>query len=84
MTEQQGFRHESSGKLTYVNTRVDSRTGEHVILWDDVQTSFADVQYVEKDGAIVNFMVDDGLEELIPLRIQYQPGVILNVRTASP
>ena len=56
----QSFRIESSNKITSIPTRLES--GQHIILWRDIQHVFADAKTVFNNGKAVLFLTDDGVE----------------------
>ncbi|KAF9357776.1 hypothetical protein BGX26_003084 [Mortierella sp. AD094] len=62
-----------------INPRFDVKSGQHIILWSDVQRVFQDAQYVLDGTEMVSFLVDDNWEEIKPLRILANPGVVLDV-----
>ncbi|KAF9277439.1 hypothetical protein BGZ68_009298 [Mortierella alpina] len=62
-----------------IATRLDPRTAEHIILWQDILDVFEHVKYIMHGETVVSFMVDDSFNRLLPLRIGYQPDVILDV-----
>ncbi|KAG0019405.1 hypothetical protein BGZ80_005861 [Entomortierella chlamydospora] len=64
---------------TNINPRFDAKSGQYIILWSDVQRVFQDAQYALDGAEMVPFLVDDNWEELKPLRILANPGVVLDV-----
>ncbi|KAF9356327.1 hypothetical protein BGX34_009989 [Mortierella sp. NVP85] len=76
---EQAFRTKSSTGLTTIPTRLDNKTGKHIILWKDIQQYFTNAQGVLNDGKAVLFLTDDDFEYLTPLRIAYCPGTVLEV-----
>ncbi|KAF9173133.1 hypothetical protein BGX21_009201 [Mortierella sp. AD011] len=64
---------------TDINPRFDAKSGQYIILWSDVQRVFQDAQYALDGAEMVPFLVDDNWEELKPLRILANPGVVLDV-----
>ncbi|KAK3820027.1 MAG: hypothetical protein J3Q66DRAFT_439099 [Benniella sp.] len=75
----QSFRVESSTNITSIPARLDNKSGQHIILWRDIQHVFADAKTVFNNGKAVLFLTDDNFEYLTPLRIAYYPGVVLKV-----
>ncbi|KAI8600117.1 hypothetical protein EDD21DRAFT_141720 [Dissophora ornata] len=75
----QAFRASSSSRTVTIDARPDPKTGQPIVRWKDVQLVFKDAAYIMTGDAIVSFMTDDNLEDLIPLRIRYHPGVVLEV-----
>ncbi|CAO3572357.1 unnamed protein product [Mortierella alpina] len=62
-----------------IATRLDPRTAEHIILWQDVLDVFEHAKYLLNGDTAVSFMVDDSFNRLLPLRFGYYPDVILDV-----
>ncbi|KAG0350313.1 hypothetical protein BGZ54_003904, partial [Gamsiella multidivaricata] len=79
----QAFRLSTWNEIVYINTRLDKSTGQYVILWRDVQMLFHNPRYIMNERSLVHFMTDDNFEDLEPLRISYQPGIILDVVTEA-
>ncbi|KAF9353019.1 hypothetical protein BGX26_009204 [Mortierella sp. AD094] len=65
----QAFRASLSREILDIPTRLDNKTGQHIVLWKDIQLGFENVRCIKKGGALV----------LNPLRIGYYPGVVLDV-----
>lgn len=65
-TTSQTFRSTSSSGSVFViniNPRHDSKSGSKVILWNDVQRVFKNVQFIMDGNAAVSFLTDDNFEE---------------------
>ncbi|KAG0000766.1 hypothetical protein BGZ65_004081, partial [Modicella reniformis] len=62
-----------------IPARKDTKTGDHVVLLSDIQLVYNNTNHILNDGATVPFVKDDRNQELIPLRIKYHPGVVLEV-----
>ncbi|KAI8602576.1 hypothetical protein EDD21DRAFT_403528 [Dissophora ornata] len=62
-----------------IETHFDLYTDTRVVLWKHIKKSFPGVLQVRADEVDVNFMVDDTLEDLEPLRILYRPDKVLTV-----
>ncbi|KAG0225583.1 hypothetical protein B0O80DRAFT_424233 [Mortierella sp. GBAus27b] len=75
----QAFRAKSSSKTITIPTRQDPRSGQRIVRWKDIQQLFEDAKYVMNGDDAVLFLTDDNLEDLIPLRIAYHPGIVLDV-----
>ncbi|KAI8350056.1 hypothetical protein B0O80DRAFT_458952 [Mortierella sp. GBAus27b] len=78
----QGFRFRSSpvpSEIIYIPTRLDTRTGLQVVRWKDIHRYFKRASVLMNGEDAVLFLMDDDLEDLIPLRIAHHPGVVLEV-----
>ncbi|KAI8604425.1 hypothetical protein EDD21DRAFT_350947 [Dissophora ornata] len=75
----QAFRAATSTGTVYIPARLDSKTGENVVLWKDIQMAFNKPRCIMSGSDVVVFMVDDDFQELVPLRIAYHPGLVLEV-----
>ncbi|KAG0228366.1 hypothetical protein B0O80DRAFT_501582 [Mortierella sp. GBAus27b] len=75
----QEFQRRSSEDVVRITTRVDPRTKERVVLWRDIQSGIKNAESIWNGNSLVSFLTDDNLEEIIPLRIAYHPGVVLEV-----
>ncbi|KAF9958727.1 hypothetical protein BGZ72_011026 [Mortierella alpina] len=62
-----------------IATRLDPRTAEHIVLWQDILDVFEHAKYLMNGETAVSFMVDESFNRLLPLRIGHQPGVTLDV-----
>ncbi|KAF9939168.1 hypothetical protein BGZ67_009830 [Mortierella alpina] len=62
-----------------IATRLDPRTAEHIVLWQDILDVFEHAKYLMNGETAVSFMVDDSFNRLLPLRIAYQSDVALDV-----
>ncbi|KAF9913438.1 hypothetical protein BX616_010034 [Lobosporangium transversale] len=83
---QQGFRAVSASDLRplsdavfYIQTRIDTDTGQHVFMWKDIQRVFSNAKYLLDGTLVVPFMTNQCYEDLDPLRVQYRPGVVLDI-----
>ncbi|KAG0215164.1 hypothetical protein BGX31_000906, partial [Mortierella sp. GBA43] len=76
----QAFRAKSSQEITNIPTRMD-RIGLHVILWNEIRHVFPGAKTILNKREVVFFEADDNFAYLTPLRIAYQPGVVLTVIT---
>ncbi|KAK3820222.1 MAG: hypothetical protein J3Q66DRAFT_439253 [Benniella sp.] len=82
----QGFRVVSASSSTptsqstiFIPSKPDKKTGERIVLWRDIQREIQNANRIRNGNKSVVFMTDDDFEELIPRRIPYHPGVILDV-----
>ncbi|KAF9345207.1 hypothetical protein BGX26_003398 [Mortierella sp. AD094] len=75
----QAFRDSSTSKTFSIPARLDSKTGQHIILWMDIQQIFKNVDCVMNNGVLVLLLTDDNFEVLVPKRINYIPGATLEV-----
>ncbi|KAG0212569.1 hypothetical protein B0O80DRAFT_421297 [Mortierella sp. GBAus27b] len=78
-SSEQEFRTRHSIDIITIPTRLDSKTGDHIVLWSDIQQYFANAQGVLNNGKAVLFLTDDNFEYLTPLRITHCPGIVLEV-----
>ncbi|KAG0254889.1 hypothetical protein BG011_005450 [Mortierella polycephala] len=62
-----------------IPTVFDKKTGQNVIIWEDIQAIFKDAEYIKNSDAAVPFLRDGSLDRLVPLRISYHPGVVLDL-----
>ncbi|KAK3825685.1 MAG: hypothetical protein J3Q66DRAFT_309130 [Benniella sp.] len=69
----------STPETLTIPARWDAEAGCHVVLLDDVQVIFKDAHYVAENGCTIPFMKDNDSQELIPLRIKYRQGAILEI-----
>ncbi|KAI8358169.1 hypothetical protein B0O80DRAFT_275402 [Mortierella sp. GBAus27b] len=75
----QTFRTKSSSEVVTIPTRLDSKSGQRVVRWKDIQQHFENAKTILNGKCSVLFLTDDNLEDLIPLRIAHHPGVVLEV-----
>ncbi|KAF9946423.1 hypothetical protein BGZ65_009739, partial [Modicella reniformis] len=75
----QAFRSPSTLKVTNIPTAIDPKTGKPIILWRDIQSVFKNADSIRNGEFLVPFMIDENLEQVIPLRIVHHPGVVLDV-----
>ncbi|KAF8980068.1 hypothetical protein BGZ46_004656 [Entomortierella lignicola] len=74
----QAFRASTSKEILDIPTRLDNKTGQHIVLWKDIQLGFENAKCIKKGGALVLFLTDENFD-LNPLRIGHHPGVVLDV-----
>ncbi|KAF9356181.1 hypothetical protein BGX34_010071, partial [Mortierella sp. NVP85] len=53
--------------------------GQFVIFWDDIEQLFPGVHHVTNRGVLVKMLKDSNGNRIVPCRIQYHPGVTLDV-----
>jgi hypothetical protein len=58
----QEFRDPSTCKTVLIPTRFDNRTGEHIILWRDIQSRFKNAECIMLGDELVLSLVDDKFE----------------------
>ncbi|KAF9955768.1 hypothetical protein BGZ65_003189, partial [Modicella reniformis] len=75
----QAFRDPSILKVINIPAVTDPKTGRPIILWRDIQAVFKNADSIRNGESLVSFMIDENLEQAIPLRIAYHPGVVLDV-----
>ncbi|KAF9982300.1 hypothetical protein BGZ65_003025, partial [Modicella reniformis] len=75
----QAFRNPSTLKVANIPTVIDPKTGRPIILWRDIQAAFEKAKAVWNGESLVPLMIDENLEQVIPLRIAYHPGVVFDV-----
>ncbi|KAF9358917.1 hypothetical protein BGX34_008652, partial [Mortierella sp. NVP85] len=75
----QAFRDPLTSETILIPTRFDNKTGEHVILWRDIQSKFRNVECIMLGNELVLSLVDDNFDLLKPERISYHPGAALDV-----
>ncbi|KAK3820195.1 MAG: hypothetical protein J3Q66DRAFT_439234 [Benniella sp.] len=66
-----------------VPSHLDQRSGVRIVLWSDIQVGIRNADHVRNGNKVVAFMKDDGFNELVPRRIQYHHGVVLDVVLTS-
>ncbi|KAG0299649.1 hypothetical protein BGZ98_009869 [Dissophora globulifera] len=76
---QQAIRSQFSSEVLTINCRLNTKTGEYVVLWRDIQQLYENAKYIKNGSAIVSFIVDDDFEELAPRRICHYPDITLEV-----
>ncbi|KAF9364737.1 hypothetical protein BGX34_000541 [Mortierella sp. NVP85] len=66
----------------YIPSKPD-KTGERIVLWRDIQSEVKNADRVRNGKVLVTFMTGEDFEELVPRRIPYYPGVVLDVIVTS-
>ncbi|KAF9186016.1 hypothetical protein BGZ51_001362 [Haplosporangium sp. Z 767] len=70
----------SSASVINIECLFDQETGKRFVLWKDIQLAIRNAQYIKHGETIVPFMRDSHhYDDIIPLRIEYRPGVVLTV-----
>ncbi|KAF9941725.1 hypothetical protein BGZ65_001853 [Modicella reniformis] len=75
----QAFRSRLADEIVDIPVRMDPRTGNYIVLWSDIQDGFENAKSVRKGTSLVPFITNDNFEQIIPLRIAYHPGIVLEV-----
>ncbi|KAF9345692.1 hypothetical protein BGX26_002871 [Mortierella sp. AD094] len=78
----QAFRARSSSTAWNIPARLDPKTGQHIVLWREIQRAFKNAECIVNNGDFVPFLLNDDFEEIVPQRIAYMPGVTLEVVTS--
>ncbi|ORZ28534.1 hypothetical protein BCR41DRAFT_345485 [Lobosporangium transversale] len=65
--------------IHYIETRFDHKTQQHIILWEDILSSYKDAIRVMKGKVTLSFLTDDNFEHIKPLRIRAEPDTILDI-----
>ncbi|KAI8347767.1 hypothetical protein B0O80DRAFT_465134 [Mortierella sp. GBAus27b] len=74
----QTFRCRSTNQVLNIPVQPDPRTNHQIILWRDVQNGFNNAECIRSGEDLVPFLKEND-QELLPLRIAYQPGEELEV-----
>ncbi|KAF9955450.1 hypothetical protein BGZ65_003388, partial [Modicella reniformis] len=75
----QAFQSPLTKKVFHIPVRIDPKTDKSFVLWKDIQDAFENAKCIRNGVSLVPFMIDENFEQIIPLRIAYQPGVVLEV-----
>ncbi|KAI8349050.1 hypothetical protein B0O80DRAFT_429165 [Mortierella sp. GBAus27b] len=75
----QEFRCRSANEVLEIVTRLDPDTGERVVLWEEIQAGFKNAHSIRSGKFVVPFLRGVDLKEIIPRRIVYHPGTVLDV-----
>ncbi|KAK3821021.1 MAG: hypothetical protein J3Q66DRAFT_437962 [Benniella sp.] len=79
MQPTQAFRCRSSGKIVNIETFIDPKSGERIVLWKDVQRAFKNAESIWKGSCMLSFLKDENFEEITPWRTAYYPDHVLEV-----
>ncbi|KAI7826960.1 hypothetical protein BC939DRAFT_475638 [Gamsiella multidivaricata] len=69
----------STSPTILIDARLDRTINRYVILWQDIQRAFNNVQCIRQDNTIVPFMIGSDFKELSPPRILYCRAVVFDV-----
>ncbi|KAF9436917.1 hypothetical protein BGZ76_002541 [Entomortierella beljakovae] len=75
----QVFRSSSTSEILSIPSRFDAKSGQRIVLWRDIQQGFDNIKCIRNGGVLVVFKTDDNFEYVNPLRIDFHPGVVLDV-----
>ncbi|KAF9923370.1 hypothetical protein BGZ65_008919, partial [Modicella reniformis] len=75
----QAFRTRKTDEVVKITARKDSKSGKHIVLWNDIVNVFKNADYVIEGESAVPFLTDGNFEQIMPPRIAYRPGVVLDV-----
>ncbi|KAF9370193.1 hypothetical protein BGX21_005643, partial [Mortierella sp. AD011] len=84
------YKDETSGTFTPLTETVKikpwsvSKSGEHIILWDDIKAAFGNPVHAMSKDSILPFLTDENSEALQPLRLSVHPGDVIDVVTEDP
>ncbi|KAK3821120.1 MAG: hypothetical protein J3Q66DRAFT_438038 [Benniella sp.] len=79
----QAFRSSSSDKIIHILAKLDPKKGHHIVLWRDIQRAFEGARFIMDGASYVPFILDENFDELMPQRIPYHPGIVLEVVVAG-
>lgn len=75
----QAFRSRSTDEVTHIPAVMDTSTGQYIIPWKTIQSTFGSAKFIKNGEAMVPFMKNEKLRRVMPLRIAHHPGVVLEV-----
>ncbi|KAG0046481.1 hypothetical protein BGZ83_008349 [Gryganskiella cystojenkinii] len=75
----QSFRSSLEGPVTEIEALWDPKLNCHIILWSRIQSAFENPRSVQLNKKQVSFLVNEDFQEVLPLRIAYHPGIVLEV-----
>ncbi|KAG0001832.1 hypothetical protein BGZ79_004089 [Entomortierella chlamydospora] len=79
----QKFRSPANGEIISIEVQEDRHSGcaaDKFVLWRHIQSSFGhNVRALRVNNVDIHCVVDSNFEDIIPLRIKYFPGVIIDV-----
>ncbi|KAF9356973.1 hypothetical protein BGX26_004440 [Mortierella sp. AD094] len=73
-----------SSRTVNIEPRFDTKTGEYIILWNDINAAFKNSIHVRNVDTVVPFLTDENFEFIKPLRIRAKPNVILDIVLELP
>ncbi|KAG0221383.1 hypothetical protein BGX31_009934 [Mortierella sp. GBA43] len=75
----QAFRFHPTNEIARIPAVVDADSRQRIVFWSAIKDVFRDSNLVMNGEVIVPFLEDEGFTQIIPLRIAYHPGVVLEV-----
>ncbi|KAI8604345.1 hypothetical protein EDD21DRAFT_412148 [Dissophora ornata] len=71
-------------EIVNIDSQIDQKTGQRVVLWSEIQKVFNGARLVQQNGIDVPFLADDANSPLVPLRIVYRVGAVMDVLIERP
>jgi hypothetical protein len=59
----QAFRDISTNAVIKIPALKDRKSGEHIVLWSDVQRVFKNAEFIRNEGSLVLFMKNEDFSE---------------------
>ncbi|KAF9922588.1 hypothetical protein BGZ65_009454, partial [Modicella reniformis] len=75
----QAFQSRLTDEVVHIPVRIDPKTDKSFVLWKNIQNGFENAKSIRNGVSLVPFMIDENFEQIIPLRIAYHSGVVLEV-----
>ncbi|KAG0210847.1 hypothetical protein BGX31_001805 [Mortierella sp. GBA43] len=69
----------STDEVLEIATHLDPDSGERVVLWEEIHAGFRNADSIRNGKSVVPFLRGADLKEIIPRRIAYYPGTVLDV-----
>ncbi|KAG0220839.1 hypothetical protein BGX31_010468, partial [Mortierella sp. GBA43] len=79
----QAFRCSLTDEIIHIPVVTDPKGCKRIVLWSDIQDVFDDTQSIRNGDSMVPFVKDEGSRCVMPLRIAYHAGVVLEVVRGS-
>ncbi|KAI7832786.1 hypothetical protein BC939DRAFT_472366 [Gamsiella multidivaricata] len=79
LNHDQQFRAQSTSNIVAIPSLPDIKSGDRFVLWKHIQKIFKNADYIANGSGLVPFMIGDDYEDLVPQRVLYHPGVVLDV-----
>ncbi|KAI8347685.1 hypothetical protein B0O80DRAFT_464899 [Mortierella sp. GBAus27b] len=79
----QAFRCSSTDEIIHIPAITDPEGCKRIVLWSDIQDVFDNAQSIRNGESMLTFMKDEGSTCVMPLRIAYHAGVVLEVVQGS-